>query len=272
MRENISATIKEIVSVRETVLQQMIEEKQQALRCAGADRLHASPHRRTVQFYRILPDGSKEYLRSGSPWIPQLAQKEYDQNVLKAAEQEEKLLSKLAAFYDRREDPESQYEKMLPAKRLYVEPVWEPDDEYVRKWLARPYTGLKYPEEYTDFVTDHGEKMRSKSEMIIANLLRKKGIPYRYECPLDLIDAENHCVETVYPDFTILRVRDRQKLYWEHLGLLEKPNYFKRNLRKIQLYEMNGYLPGQKLIVTYETSFVPLNVRLLDQMIEAYCR
>lgn len=52
--------------------------------------------------------------------------------------------------------------------------------------------------------------MRSKSEVIIADLLNKEGIPYRYEFPLYLKEFN-----TVYPDFTILNVRKRKEIYWE---------------------------------------------------------
>ena len=253
----------------------MIAQKKRALRGVSTDRLYASQHGKTVQFYRMPQDGHKEYLKADSTLIPRLAQKEYDQNVLKVAELEEKMVGKLVAFYDRQDTAELQYEKMLPAKRLYVKPIREPDDEYVRRWLAEPYPELVITddsEEFPNYYNDSGEIMRSKSEMIIAEMLRKKDIPYRHEYPLTLWDPEMRREKTIYPDFTILRVRDRQVLYWEHLGLLEKQNYLKKNLLKIRLYEINGYFPGQKLILSSETSFAPLNIRVIDQMIEAFCK
>ena len=102
--------------------------------------------------------------------------------------------------------------------------------------------------------------MRSKSELIIADLLRKKRIPYRHEYPLNLMDPETQHMKTIYPDFMILRVRDRKVLFWEHLGLLEKPDYFRKNLSKIRTYEMNGYLPGYSLIISFETSFADVPI------------
>jgi exodeoxyribonuclease V alpha subunit len=63
-----------------------------------------------------------------------------------------------------------------------------------------------------------GCMVRSKSEVIIANLLVAAGIPFRYESPLFAPDG------TFYlPDFT-LEWRGKQ-FFWEHLGMMDKPKY-----------------------------------------------
>jgi exodeoxyribonuclease V alpha subunit len=65
-----------------------------------------------------------------------------------------------------------------------------------------------------------GEMVRSKSEVIIANLLTTAGIPFRYEVPLFAPDG------TFYlPDFTI--DWRGKKFFWEHLGMLHDPTYKK---------------------------------------------
>ncbi len=56
------------------------------------------------------------------------------------------------------------------------------------------------------FYTHKGERVRSKSEVIIANLLYKYQIPYRYEFPLTIKDFG-----ITYPDFLILNVRKKRK-------------------------------------------------------------
>ena len=107
--------------------------------------------------------------------------------------------------------------------------------------------------------------MRSKSEVIIANMLKKHGVPYRYEFPLDLGGT------IIYPDFTILQLSRRRELIWEHMGMMDNPKYLERSLDKVTKYEMNGYYPGENLILTHETSASPLNMRLVENMIEKYC-
>jgi hypothetical protein len=88
-----------------------------------------------------------------------------------------------------------------------------------------------------------GCMVRSKSEVIIANLLTAAGIPFRYEVPLMAPDG------TMYlPDFTI---EWRGTTYfWEHLGLLDKPEYARKWKEKQVWYKKN--FPAQ-LLVTEES-------------------
>jgi hypothetical protein len=115
-------------------------------------------------------------------------------------------------------------------------------------------------------LTDRGERVRSKSELIIANLLSKEGIPYKYECPLRLKGFG-----TVHPDFTALRRKARKEIYWEHLGMMDDPEYAEKAVRKISAYGANGFFPGDRLILTAETKSTPLNVRLIRDLIACYC-
>lgn len=68
--------------------------------------------------------------------------------------------------------------------------------------------------------------------MIIADLLNKEGIPYRYEYPIQL-----NGVGWIYPDFTVLNVRLRKEYYWEHLGMMDDYSYAEKALQKISSYE-----------------------------------
>lgn len=88
-----------------------------------------------------------------------------------------------------------------------------------------------------------GCMVRSKSEVIIANLLTKAEIPFVYEIPLFAPDG------TMYlPDFTV--EWRGQKYFWEHLGMLEKPSYRQRWEDKRKWYDQ--HFPGM-LIVTEES-------------------
>lgn len=120
-------------------------------------------------------------------------------------------------------------------------------------------------EDSTDFFTSKGERVRSKSEIVIADALARKGIPYRYEYPLVLSDGG-----AVRPDFYCLNKRTRKEKVWEHLGMMSDYDYSNKNVKKIDKYEMNGYFPGDNLIVTMETDKCFLNTRLVDQIIDKY--
>lgn len=86
--------------------------------------------------------------------------------------------------------------------------------------------------------TTRGELVRSKSEVIIANLLHALNINYAYEQPFVGIDGSVR-----YPDFTIEDAETGQRVYLEHLGLLSEPAYRRRWQAKLEWYRSQGILP-----------------------------
>lgn len=115
-----------------------------------------------------------------------------------------------------------------------------------------------------NYYTSRGGFVRSKSEKIIADALEKYNIPYQYEPVLEL------GYNTVYPDFVVLNVRTRKTIYWEHLGIVSDMEYATKNFIKIQNYEKNGYLLGKDLIITMESSDIPMNIKLVEQKIKEF--
>jgi len=89
--------------------------------------------------------------------------------------------------------------------------------------------------------TKRGESVRSKSEVIVAGLLHAKGIDYEYEIPLRGNDGSVR-----YPDFTFEDDDLGRTIYWEHLGLLHKPDYKARWEKKLEWYEEQGIYPYQE--------------------------
>ena len=72
------------------------------------------------------------------------------------------------------------------------------------------------------------------------------------------------------PDFTILRKAERTVMYWDHMGLMDKEDYRNKNMVKIEDYILGGYFPGDNLILTFETSLRPLNIRVVEGIINRY--
>ncbi|MBR4861312.1 MAG: hypothetical protein IKU09_03845 [Firmicutes bacterium] len=105
-----------------------------------------------------------------------------------------------------------------------------------------------YPEELIH-TTSFGLKTRTKGEMEIAELLYKLGIPFRYEMRLELFDDDGK-VKIVYPDFSI--PLEDEWFFIEHLGLLNKEKYVKRNAKKLHEYHSNGILMPGQLIFTMD--------------------
>ena len=102
--------------------------------------------------------------------------------------------------------------------------------------------------------TARGEAVRSKSEVIIANLLDAVGVDYRYEEPLVLDGV------TKFPDFTIDDDDTGVKYYWEHLGMLSDGRYRRRWNEKLEWLRGHGIVPREEgggeegtLIVTQDS-------------------
>ncbi|MGI5243254.1 AAA family ATPase [Dactylosporangium sp. CA-139066] len=101
--------------------------------------------------------------------------------------------------------------------------------------------------------TERGELVRSKSELLIANLLHQLNAVYVYEAPFTGADGR-----TVKPDFTITTDLG-ETLLWEHLGMLNDPRYAEKWRRKQAWYADNGVLPfeeGGTLIITNDRNGV----------------
>jgi ATP-dependent DNA helicase RecQ len=116
------------------------------------------------------------------------------------------------------------------------------------------YLGIDRFESGRHYETLSGDIVRSKSEVIIANILHQSGIAFKYE---KLLIAPNDA--WMSPDFTI--DWGEKTFYWEHVGLLDDPEYAAAWVRKKALYDQ--YFPNQ-LIVTTESK--TLSAETQDQI------
>lgn len=143
-------------------------------------------------------------------------------------------------------------------------PRFQPLSHQLKQWADAPYPqNTKYPEHKMHHV--QGDLwVRSKSEAIIATLLLAHGIPFRYECELELTHA------TYYPDFTLRHPETGEVYYWEHLGLLTQDAYKNTTAAKLQNYIYDGILPGERLILTTETAQDPLSPATVEKLLRTY--
>jgi exodeoxyribonuclease V alpha subunit len=88
-----------------------------------------------------------------------------------------------------------------------------------------------------------GDMVRSKSEVIIANLLDDRNVPFTYEISLRASDGT-----VKRPDFTIKWAGETW--YWEHEGMLHDPAYRKKQEAKHEWYEKHGF--SGNLIISKE--------------------
>ena len=258
----------EILEKRIGVLEEVMKMRRESLKNAPSGTLQISKCRNKAQYYHYKKEeGSKAvYIpQDQTELICRLAQKSYDEKVLREAEKERSLLQKVIVYYTG-QTVDTVYDSLSEKRKELVEPIEKSTEEYTREWCAFEYKGREFAPDAPEHYTDRGERVRSKSEVIIANILSKNRIPYRYECPLNL-----EGIGPVYPDFTILRMRDRKELYYEHLGMMDDPVYAEKAVRKLYTYMANGIYLGENLILTAETKQQPLNGRIVQEVIERYC-
>ncbi|MBQ9990477.1 MAG: hypothetical protein IJP31_06000 [Lachnospiraceae bacterium] len=259
--------VKKILEARENYLLQIKREKEKAVGEApdGTIRI-CSREGRTQYYLRKNPkDSNGVYLQKDKlKLVQQLVQKEYDKKVIYTIEQELNAIKKYLLKYPH-VNAEQIYMMLHKERQKLIVPIRESEEDFIARWEAVEFQGKYMDEEAPEFYTQKGERVRSKSEVIIADILNKEKIPYRYECPINLTGLGK-----IYPDFTVLNRRLRKEWYWEHLGMMDDPAYAERAVQKIISYEQNGIFPGESLILTYETRKVPLNQKLIQLLIQKY--
>ncbi|MEE7506813.1 hypothetical protein MMR14E_28415 [Methylobacterium mesophilicum] len=93
--------------------------------------------------------------------------------------------------------------------------------------------------------TEKGHLVRSKSELVIANMLFQSGTDYEYERVLEG-DVEPGRLR---PDFSFVSA-DGDLVLWEHLGMMQREDYRKGWEWKQRWYEANGFTLGQNLFTS----------------------
>ncbi|NLD20633.1 MAG: hypothetical protein GX663_10405 [Clostridiales bacterium] len=85
-------------------------------------------------------------------------------------------------------------------------------------WARQPYEQSDYRSEERNKITSQGERMRSKSEVMIAEKLYEYGVPFRYEQVINVGKWK------LAPDFTF-EDRKKDEFYWEYCGLMDNIQY-----------------------------------------------
>ncbi len=259
--------VRKLLEERQAHLGQMKKEKEKALKNAPEGALRICNYGGKVRYYqRKNPkDLNGIYLREKEFHITQkLAQKDYNKKVLRSIEKELKTIENYLSNYPEK-NAEQIYACLHRERQKLITPILEPDEQYIRNWESIEYEGKGFRDDVPELYTSKGERVRSKSELIIADLLNREKIPYRYEYPIYLKG-----IGKIYPDFTVLNVRQRKEMYCEHLGMMDDSSYVENALQKIALYEQNEIFPGEQLILTYETRKIPINQKALMKQIQYY--
>lgn len=252
---------------RKTEIEKILQASENALINAPEGKLRIGRNRRSRQYYqRNGPlDNDGVYIKRAQVTLAMaLAQKDYDQKLVNELRHELKAICRFLDDYhpDRIDEVfRSLHEKRKPL----VNPTRLLDVDYIRRWSSLEYEKKGFEADAPEFYTARGERVRSKSEIMIADTLNRLGIPYRYEYPIYIAG-----LGIVRPDFICLNVRKRQEFLWEHYGMMTDSTYADVTINKLEKYLAAGYYPGKNAILTFETSARPLSSRVIEQNIRGY--
>lgn len=262
-------TMENMVKEERKQLENMLEEAKMRLQTAPEGYLRISGKSRGVEYYyknvdrKNRSNDNGRYIKKREiEFAQRIAQRDYDAVLVKHTEKRIKAIETFLKNCDET-NIKTIYEKMNPYRRELITPPIISDEEYIKQWQSVRYEGKSFVDNAQEIITERGERVRSKSEKIIADKLYTLGIPYRYEYPITL---EGNI--KIYPDFTILKMPQREEVYLEHFGLMDNSEYMDSVIYKLNTYERNGIYLGVNLFMTHETSKVPLNTRALDGMIK----
>ena len=139
---------------------------------------------------------------------------------------------------------------------------WKKEKESYKKTFPP-----NHPEKNTKRTLD-GTMVKTKSEMIISNMLYQYSLVNVYELPIALDYGP-----PLYPDFTILSPSDMQtEIIIEHIGRLDKRDYRDDFAWKLFRYMRKGYMPGSNLILTFDDLDGNLDSIPIMQVITDLCR
>lgn len=248
-------------------LDHLIIKAEKSLKKAPEGALVLSKSNGTVQYYHKTERKQKKgkYIScENRSLIIALAQKDYDLRFLKVIkEQKNKLCKAIKLLSDI--NLTKTYSELSEVRKKLVKPHILTDEQYVEQWSNVQYEGKPFFDDTPVIMTERGERVRSKSEKILADKFFSMGIPYRYEYPLKLKGYG-----TVYPDFTLLNVRTREEVYLEHFGMMDNPEYAQKAIQKIYNYAKNEIYIGKKLLVTFETLQNQLDMKVAEQMLKEF--
>ena len=222
-------------------------------------------------YYHQFWDGSKwkrKYIKKSEVLIAKLlAQKQYYGAIRPILKRN---LSELNRVLQKcpRDEAEEIYDNLSDERKELVVPIQMSAKEKIKQWQSEIYEkNMSYPEKLR-YETEQGDMVRSKSEVIIANILyqKRQSILYKYERPLEVV--ENGHIKTIYPDFTIINKYTGRVMYWEHAGRMDDPYYANDFVRKVNTYVSNNLIPGRDVIMTYETQNNSLDIKVVKRLVQ----
>lgn len=215
---------------------------------SGRERyLHAvhekAPNSRGYRYKRRL-------VTMDSPTLCGLADREYSRIALQILQYDLKMLETVLQRL-RPYTPENIRVSMRQAYRSLPDDCFrmirQPKEALSRQfaWARAPFNQSTYKPEEKIHTTSRGLHTRTRAELLIAEMLYRFNIPFRYEqvLPIGKYDFA--------PDFTFLD-KDGNEFYLEYCGMMEDIFYRERQIWKRGVYESAGITEWENMIYIYD--------------------
>ena len=265
MKDNTNITITDIEQYAQT-LKNRIAQLEFKLKSLPDGTLTYTRKNGYLQYYYRAGGGARpKYIPvKNETQINTLANKYYIHKVLPKLKKNLRAAEKFIATHSGTEE-HVLFESMPEQLQLRNSNLFVCKQKYIDEWQNRTYNRNTYKPESIIHDTIRGEKVRSKSEAMIANAVFNYKLAYFVERPLRLKNKQ-----IIYPDFTILNPNTLEEVYWEHFGMMDSPEYANDAVRRIQLLDNEGIKLGKNLICTFESSIAPLSSAMIESYIKQF--
>ncbi len=230
--------------------------------------LYAS-ERNGVKYYTKVTNfrGKKRSVYLGkeiNPQVQLLQKKYYLRKAIQAMESNISLMEKFLNGYQSI-DPNVMQKQFPKAYQSLPQSCFDTAGVFnLDRWGSEFYVKSTSRSENLLNSTKKGDKVRSKSEVIIANAVAVRGLQYRYE-EVTYINGYKKA-----PDFKVIDPRTGRIIYWEHLGLITDMEYLKQALFRIADYIRDGIVPGVNLILTFDDAENHIDSLMIERTLDLW--
>ncbi len=145
-----------------------------------------------------------------------------------------------------------------------VKPLYTSTAHKIEEWYMAPFVSNTFDfGSSAGYVTELGEKVRSRAECLIANELHNAGLKYHYEEQLTLKNGKNR-----FPDFKVAHPKTGEYYYIEFFGMMDMPEYSENAFIKISEYANDPVY--SKMIFIFDHKNAPFSNAVVKNILKQF--